>query len=386
MKSPIEFCSPARASSQVRAPECMSGSLESTIVCEIAVAMDAFFTKRSEATLSIQRSSSNPPEQGKVEPPDRRWKTPRPQKRASHLLKCPMSRTALPLVLALLNGCAAAPQPPPEVAASVRATLADMTPPGGQTPDATHLVTQVAVSEAGNDWLVDYSRTVPRERCGSGGCTYQLWVRRPRGYALVFNQQVHEWRVRRGRPNRLDITIHGSNCDLSAVAPCRRSYLWEEAGGRLVETTNQNGDGYLVGPLFQVADLDETRFPEAIKAEVDRRNKACRDQGGAVDGTDYAAVPSPDLNGDGVRDWIVGSRFSGCVLPDAEGRVSGGVSVWTSRGEDFTEALKTIENGYAVDVRSVPARFGVRLDETCLSGPACPTRFYIWSEGALAPL
>lgn len=294
-----------------------------------------------------------------------------------------MKTRPLFLALAFLTGCASAPPPPADVISSVQTALDDMAQPGRRTPVAQRLITQVAVSRAGDGWLVDFGRTDDAAWCGTGGCTHRLWVERAGGPALVFDEQVREWRLRPGAPSRLDIEIHGSNCDLAGVEPCWRGYLWDDAAGRLVETVNEVGDGYLVGPLFQFVGLDETGMPDAIKTEVERREQACRDRGGAVDGTDYAAVTSPDLNGDGVRDWIVGSRFAGCVPADVDGRSSGGVSVWVSTDDGWSEALTVPENGYAVDVASVPARFGVRLDENCLDGSACLTRFYSWRDGAL---
>lgn len=296
-----------------------------------------------------------------------------------------MSRTAVAFGLGLLTGCSTGAMPPPDVAGPVREALAGMALNGRPAPSVGRLARPVVVSGKGNDWLIDYSRTGDMSWCGTGGCTRQLWVERSGGHVLAFDEQVREWRLSPGQPTRLDIEIHGSNCDLAGVSACRRGYLWDEAAGRLVETTNSAGEGYLVGPLFQVVGLDEAAAPEAVRAEVERRGQACREAGGAMDGTDHSAVSSPDLNGDRIRDWIVGSRFAGCWLDGAGAGVPDGVSVMISQGAGWRRALQVPETGYAVDVSHTPARFGVRLDADCLDGPRCPTRFYVWRDGGLTP-
>lgn len=125
-----------------------------------------------------------------------------------------------------------------------------------------------------------------------------------------------------------------------------------------------------------------------VQEEIARRAALCHASGGAIDNSDYSAVSAPDLNGDGRRDWILGSKYTACHGGDGSvaGMPATGLSVVVSAGEGWRVALRTPLDGYAVDVATHPARFGVRTDPDCLEGAGCPTQFYVWADGELRPV
>nr|WP_314437148.1 hypothetical protein [uncultured Brevundimonas sp.] len=241
------------------------------------------------------------------------------------------------------------------------------------------LASPTSVGSSGDDWVIDYEKTGDAGWCGTGGCTKELWVSRQGRHVLVFSEQVLEWRLTPGEPAVLDIDIHGANCDATGAEPCLRRFVWNESRGRLDEAFNREGVGYLVGPLFQP--IAPEPYPDAVRAEIARRDDVCRQAGGLVDDGEYPAVTSPDLNGDGRREWIVGSKYIGCHSPvdDAIVMPTLGVTVVVSAGDDWVIALTVQNSNYVVELRPAgPAEFGLRDEDLCQDKPGCPTRFYAW--------
>lgn len=241
------------------------------------------------------------------------------------------------------------------------------------------LASPTSVSASGDDWVIDYEKTGDGGWCGTGGCTKELWVSREGRHVLVFSEQVLDWRLTPGAPAVLDIDIHGVNCGATGSEPCLRRLVWNEARGRLDEAFNREGSGYLVGPLFQP--IEPEPYPEAVATEIDRRVALCRQANGLVDAGEYPAVTSPDLNGDGRRDWIVGSPYTRChsAVDETIAMPALGVTVLVSVGDRWVTALSVQNPNYAVELRpSGPAEFGLRDENLCQDKPACPTRFYAW--------
>ena len=287
-------------------------------------------------------------------------------------------------ILGLLALAACAPKS--ALPREVREDIAKATKGVREPPRAETLAQRVDVTGSGDDWLVDYERAPAAGWCGTGGCTRALYVAEGGRHVKVFDEQVREWRLTAGRPATLDIEIHGSNCDLTGVEECRRRFVWDAAAGRFSERPNEKGDGYLAGPLFQPVAPSQARVPPEVSAELQRRQAPCAALGGTVGGRDSEAISSPDLNGDGVRDGIVGSRYVYCELPgDGQDTTPPmGLAVFVSGGDHWRLALRAPEDGYTVDVGVTPARFGVRTVEDCSNGSMCPTRWYGWDGGKLA--
>lgn len=273
---------------------------------------------------------------------------------------------------------------PVDVATSVRGSLQAMDDPAGPYALA-RLASPVSITPSGDDWVIDYEKTRDAGWCGTGGCTKELWVSRQGRHVLVFSEQVLDWRLTPGDPAVLDIDIHGANCDATGSAPCLRRFVWNDTRGRLDEAFNREGVGYLVGPLFQP--IEPEPYPDAVAAEIARRDGVCHQAGGLVDGGEYPAVTSPDLNGDGRRDWIVGSKYIGCHSPVDAAIVMPalGVTVVASAGDGWKIALTVQNPNYVVELRpSGPAEFGLRDERLCQEKPGCLTRYFAWDPATAA--
>lgn len=293
--------------------------------------------------------------------------------------RAPRAAQALVIAFGLgvaLAGCTT--RLPADVSSSVADSLRAMDEQAGPFA-VSRLASPVSITPAGDDWVIDYEKTGDAGWCGTGGCTKELWVARQGRHVLAFSEQVLDWRLTPGDPAVLDIDIHGANCDATGSAPCLRRFVWNDARSRLDEAFNREGVGYLVGPLFQP--IAPEPYPSAVAAEIARRDAVCHQAGGLVDGGEYPAVTSPDLNGDGRRDWIVGSKYTGChsAVDDAITMPVLGVTVVASTSDGWTVAL-TVENpNYGVELRPTgPAEFGLRDEALCQDGPGCPTHFYAW--------
>ena len=287
----------------------------------------------------------------------------------------PSAIAAAALTLAV-SACAALP---PDVSQAVRQSFDGM----GHGGVPAMLATRVSVTPSGDDWMINYEKTGDFNWCGTGGCTRELYVARDGGHRLAFREQVIDWRLMAassGAPAVLDIEIHGAICAAAGSQPCLRRYIWNEAAGRLDEAVNREGFGYLVGPLFQPVPINEDLYPRVVIAEIARRDDLCHAAGGLVDAGEYSAVSSPDLNGDGQRDWIVGSKYTDCSSStgQTEGMPRMGLSVIISRQDELAVALRVDNTAYAIDITQPLARFGLRDESTCLARPTCPTRYFVW--------
>lgn len=297
----------------------------------------------------------------------------------NHLTRA--GRVAAALAIALVTTAGATL--PSDVSDAVKRSLDAMNDGSRPVIAPASLASQVSVSPSGDDWVIDYEKTGDFGWCGTGGCTHELWVARGGGHALVFSEAVLDWRITPGAPARLDIDIHGANCDATGSEPCLRRFVWNEATGRLEEAVNREGAGYLVGPLFQP--IEPEPYPAEVQAEIDRRDAVCHAAGGLVDKGEYQAVSSPDLNGDGRRDWIVGSRYIDCHSPmyDSIAMPAMGVTVIVSSDAGWRTALTVEQTAYVVELREVgPARFGLRDEVLCQTRPGCPTKFFTWNAAA----
>lgn len=278
--------------------------------------------------------------------------------------------------LLMLAGCATAP--PPGLVAGVQDDIKDDMPP---VRPAGRLFAPVDISQDGvPDWHVDYERQ-GMAWCGTGGCTQKLFVSRPAGgHVLAFEEQTRELKLRGGR---LDIEIHGTNCGLSGVNDCHRSFRWDEGAGRFLEQPNIHGDGRLAGPLFQALPTAETDYPRAVATALSDLTAACERLGGKYEGA--LVSRSPDFTGDGAPDWIVGSEYTGCIKrePGEEPAPLPGVGLRIVSGD----AVILAPDGpvYAVDVATTPATFiGVTAAGDCggFDQQGCMETPYRWDRAA----
>lgn len=284
--------------------------------------------------------------------------------------------------LLMLAGCATAP--PRALVAGVLEDIKDDIPP---VRPAGRLFAPVDISHDGvPDWHVDYERQ-GMAWCGTGGCTQKLFVSRPGGsYVLAFEEQTRKFKLRGGRRVVvLEIEIHGTNCGLSGVNECRRSFRWDEAQGRFAERPNRYGDGRLAGPLFQTLPVAETDLPPVVEVALGELTAACTVLGGDYEGGQVSR--SPDLDGDGRADWIVGSEYGACVKPATQPggettRLPGPGARVVAEDADILAVASQV---YAVDVTSTPATFiSIATGEDCggYDQQGCMETPYRWDPAA----
>ena len=245
----------------------------------------------------------------------------------------------------------------------------EVVPPRMKVPPAA-MFKQVDVNgDRLPDWQVSFEKAPNASMfCGTGGCNIQLYVGEADGsYRLVFDSLVREYALKGPKSGRyVDVDFHGSSCGTFGVNPCPRRYGWDAALGRFVERPDSKGRTLLVfgspGPVTTPLNA----APPEIAAQLARRDTLCRAAGGtyAIDTGDYTDVP--DLNGDGRRDWIVGTWAYCTFAGDTpETTPSLPTTVMVTGPEGLTMALEGAFI-WQIDIATTPARFDtIERDDDC---------------------
>jgi hypothetical protein len=225
------------------------------------------------------------------------------------------------------------------------------------------------------DGTLDYLFTLDKIPgwCGSGGCRVQLWLNprngRPR---KVFDRQVRETLFRTVQGRRIvDFDLHGSACHTFGAAACPASFTWDARAGRLTEHTAPNGDG-VIRLLAPIEDRDGT--PPRI-AEQTRKAALKRCEVAGVQSYADAPLTVPDIDGDGLRDWVIpevtcDAPENGAAAPRSQ------MAVFASRGRPQAPVLAALGGPFEISVASAPATvFLIREAEGCdaehLGRPKC---------------
>lgn len=210
------------------------------------------------------------------------------------------------------------------------------------------------------DWRVDYEKSPnPSFFCGTGGCRTELYQARADGsFRMVFGATVRQFRLSGPAKARLlDVDFHGSVCGGYGVDNCPRRYGW--TGEAFLELPDAKGGTVLnYGPVAATDPAPES-LPDGVLAELDRRAGVCKAAGG-IYRRDGAASGIPDIDGDGVRDWVVGTWDSCGFEDDApQNRPVLPVTVLVTAGDQgaSVRALEVEDLAWAVDIGSKPARF-----------------------------
>lgn len=285
------------------------------------------------------------------------------------------------LILAMGAGPVMAQTPPEGLAWMV---LRDINEYGFDRDDPTNrppLVTEVPagairavdVTRDGHaDWLVDYEAAEISSFCGTGGCSQILYVSLgDDGLTRAFDEQAHELTFYQADgESRVEAWVHHSFCSSDAGRECRFAYGWDPELKRLVERPNRAGEAVIPVGAFSPIDnsADRGPNPDAPEAVADRWFKtrttcqAYNDDGMEVRRAEIDDVP--DIDGDGVRDWIVQPPMACQHQPD-EVVPSPGFEVWLSRadGEAVQAYVSPAERFPHLDVSTTPA--------TVIAAPAC---------------
>ncbi|MDQ0464043.1 hypothetical protein QO010_001814 [Caulobacter ginsengisoli] len=235
------------------------------------------------------------------------------------------------------------------------------------------------------DWKVDFDGEPGW--CGTGGCRMELWLGHPQGgLTPVWDAGVREFRLKPGREGAtIDVDFHGSACGAAGVTPCPRRFVWDLSEMAFLPAVNAKGDGFLAGLPIPALDLTLSNAPSEVQAEARAMAKLCLAAGGSLDDGDLAVTRLPDLNGDGVRDWAVGSIYPQCQEPKDAAAAPPALAIMVSDPSGrFTLAWSAAEPEIAFDIATKPATM-LELtvaDSSCgLYSPAnCPRRPLRWNE------
>lgn len=301
----------------------------------------------------------------------------------------------------LLTGCStamAAPGPPEAVRAAVRAEIDAVLsspepdePAWIRTPTAA-MFRRVDINDDGvADWRIDYEKAPnPSYFCGTGGCRQQIYVSNAAGgYDLVFNLAVRTFRLHRKDGGVvLDVDFHGSACNGFGVDECPRSYGWAQTDRRFIERVGPAGGAFLIGGPVRPVLLPPAALPAPVQAAVEARAQACREAGGDYPYADAPVTDVTDLNGDDVRDWVVGGLYDGCAFAETvpDGAPAFPVVVFLSLPEGFARALEVRPMAWGLALTGRTATF-VTLDgaggDCGLNGADCAMTRWRWDGSAL---
>jgi len=219
------------------------------------------------------------------------------------------------------------------------------------------------------DWMIDYEAAQnPSLFCGTGGCRRQVYVSRDGGYVLAFDRVIRQFKLRKAKGQRLlDLDFHGSTCGKAGVEDCPRGYAWNEALGRFIERPTVKGGTWLEGGPSPLAATPLAAAPQAVRAQLARRAAFCAAAGGtAPEGEDSAFNDLPDLNSDGVRDWVVGTYYDYCEMAET-GKDSPPVPtvILVSKGGDFVVGFEAPEANWGIDLAPTPTFMTVEGADDC---------------------
>jgi hypothetical protein len=232
-----------------------------------------------------------------------------------------------------------------------------------------------------SDWIVDFTHSGENGWCGTGGCRQVIYVSEPKGhYRPVFDEQTRAFKVRMpGGVVRLDTDVHGSECGTFGASECPHSYAWDQAASRFVEAVTPGGVSRVRGPVL--TNVETAKAPPGAVESLKREKRDCIAAGGKPDDIDNPPASVPDLNGDGVRDWVAQAVW--CAVDEAKTAPSMNTEVWLSRGAGFTLGLAFDTEGYETDFATRPAHLVQVLGGgDCRFSDNCGERVWAWDPHA----
>lgn len=302
------------------------------------------------------------------------------------------------LLAALVSASAvlAASQPPDAIRAAARAEIdavmgepEDGEPARLRTPGAAMFRRLDVNSDGVPDWRIDYEKGPnPSYFCGTGGCRQQIWVSNAAGgYDLVFDNTVRTFKLRHAKGQTvLDVDYHGSHCSGFGVDECPRSYGWSDPVRRFLERADE-GSTFLIGGPDRPVIPPQSSLPAPVLAAVKAREAACGKVGGTYPYPDAYVTDVADLNGDRVRDWVVGGPYDGCDYADAapDNPPVFNTAVYLSSPSGFAKAWEDLSPSWGLELAGDAGTF-VTLsgsDDCGLNGKDCTMTRWRWDGTAL---
>lgn len=303
-----------------------------------------------------------------------------------------MRVSILAAVLALVTpGSPAVAQTPPE--GLVWMVLRDINDYGFDRDDPTNrpplvtripegMITAIDVTRDGRtDWLVDYSESGINGYCGTGGCSKIVYVTLgDDGLTRAFDEQAHELAFYQAAgESRVEAWVHHSFCSGDASRECRRAYAWDADQRRLVERPNRAGETLISVGAFKPIDTSadtvaDQNAPGPVADRWFKTRRTCptpyNDDGSETRRAELHDIP--DVDGDGVRDWIVEPPAE-CQAQPGGDVVYPGFEVWLTRaGGEAVQAYVSPADRYPhLDIARSPAV--VVTQPPCGLGETCPT-------------
>lgn len=266
-------------------------------------------------------------------------------------------------------------QPPAAIMQLVLKDIRDQDNPNRVAP--SKMFRAIDINHDGvDDWIVDFEQSGENSWCGTGGCRQVIYVSNSAGhFTAAFDEQTRQFSLKRNRNVvRLDIDVHGSYCGTFGASACPRSFLWDQDLGRFVETTNVKGGTRVDEALLQ--NVERAVVPAPVAAAVTTQATRCTEAGGKAEDDGSPAVTVPDLNGDGLRDWV--SDPNSCDVDAGKPAVELQTEVFVSAPGGFHRALTIANGGFQIDLGTRPARFIELLDGDCGYEKSCAERIWAW--------
>ena len=268
--------------------------------------------------------------------------------------------------------------PPAAILRSVLKDIRDQDNPQRMAP--AKMFRAVDINHDGvADWIVDFEQSGENAWCGTGGCRQVIFVSKSADqFTVVFDEQTRQFSLKQSRKVvRLDIDVHGSFCGTFGAEACPLSFIWDQAQGRFVETANLRGGTRVGGGLLE--NVEQAVPPAPVTAAVAEQVRICLAAGGQAADDGATAVTVPDLNGDGLRDWV--SEPSHCDVDTDKAAVDTQTEVFVSAPGGFRHALTIASEGFQIDIATHPARFVELLGGDCGYEMTCAERIWGWDVG-----
>jgi len=226
-----------------------------------------------------------------------------------------LRRLFLTLIAAFsLSAIARAAEPPAAIVADSRAILSeDPFNPNYQTGKGFYKNVDVN-GDGKKDWIADFMHAQSSYYCGAGGCPLRAWVFEPSDQSWRLEVERRHLGYELPRPGAINIQVHGTYCGGSGSDSCRLDYIWDGASKTFIQAPGKDGAPTIIWPPRPVR---EDEPPSIVWAAQSAFSTACVSKGGTPD-VENSLTSIPDLNGDGVRDWVFDGTASYCAAKGGE--------------------------------------------------------------------
>lgn len=259
-----------------------------------------------------------------------------------------------------------------------------------RVPDG--VLTAVEINGDGRpDWLIHWPEST--QFCGTGGCRTTLYISEGDSFVRAFDRQALRLELKRVEGElRLEAWVHHLQCSQDQEE-CLRAWTWDPAAGRLQERPSSDGISRMSGtPAVDLGEASDgtpnlpSWTPPLLVELRDASRRWCPTvlEPSGVFLRRALLYDIPDVNGDGLRDWVFAPE-SGCDTPPESGP-----QVWVTtdrgpgpHGEGGAVALawtSPLDRWIEYEVSERPAT--VLMVGTCETGQDCPAVPLRWNAAA----